>query len=105
MQHATSGDELYKYLDSLGCDFLLVNESRAIKQSQYAIDIELPTDETFSRRFEEIARHGYFVLYYLVGPGETGLMVGPSAGGPQMTGGMGEPPEAVEEGTEEGPGQ
>jgi len=104
MKHATSGDELYKYLDSLGCDFLLVNESRAIKQSQYAIDIELPTDDTFSRRFEEITRHGYFVLYHLVGPGETGLMVGPSAGGPQVTVGMGAP-EAVEERTEEGPGQ
>jgi hypothetical protein len=88
MEHAGSSDELYEYLDSLGCDFLLVNKTVAERMA-YRVDINLPEDEHFSERFQEIASMGDVILYYLFGPGETGHLTGFSTGEelqPEQTG-------------------
>lgn len=75
MEHASSSQELYDWLNALGCDFLLVNEAVAERQS-YRIEIELPYDDLFPERFEEIARMGHVVLYFVAGPGESGRLTG-----------------------------
>ena len=75
MEHASTSDELYEYLDSLGCDFLLVNKTVA-QRMDYRVEITLPEDEYFSERFEEIARFGDVIFYFLAGPGESGSLTG-----------------------------
>lgn len=75
MEHASTSDELFEYLDSLGCDFLLVNMTVA-ERMDYIVEIELPYDEHFDERFEEIARMGDIVFYYMAAPGESGRLTG-----------------------------
>ncbi|MCX6646012.1 MAG: phospholipid carrier-dependent glycosyltransferase [bacterium] len=93
MDHASTSDELYEYLHSLGCDFLLVNKTVA-QRMDYRVDIQLPEDEQFTQRFEEIARMGDVIFYYLAGPGEERHLSGFNVDneGPSQTEG-GETPE------------
>ncbi|MFH1676672.1 MAG: hypothetical protein ABIC40_06570 [bacterium] len=69
IQHNATGQELYDYLKGLGCDYLLYDKTRTLRMA-YALTIELPTDDTFIERFEEIGRSGDVFFYHLLGPGE-----------------------------------
>jgi len=74
MDNATSGRQLFEYLDGLDCRYLLYSENTATRM-EYAVGVELPNDETFDEYFELIGRSGDYALYHLLGPGEPRLAV------------------------------
>jgi len=79
MEHADTGEELYEWLRSYDCEYILYSEGGANSMG-YILDIELPSDESFEERFELLAQWYNYYLYRLIAPGET--RAGPIAGGP-----------------------
>jgi len=79
MAHARTGEELYNWLRSYGCEYLLYSERSASSMS-YVLEIDLPTDETFDLYFERYASYDRCHIYRLAGPGTE--RAGPMAGGP-----------------------
>jgi len=64
--HASSGRELYEYLKSFGCSYLLVDKRRMQVLSGWYEDIKLPTDPTFNKHFELIRSYGITNFYRII---------------------------------------
>ena len=68
MEHASTGRELYEYLDGYGCEFFLYSQN-TVNHMEYAVSIRLPDDETFGEYFEKLGWSADYHLYHLLGPG------------------------------------
>jgi len=79
MEHAQTGEELYEWLRSYNCEYILFSEDLA-RSMAYILDIHLPNDSTFALYFEPLVVSDDCSLYRLAGPGQE--RAGPSASGP-----------------------
>ena len=64
--HTSSGRELYEYLKSFGCSYLLVDKRRMQVLSGRYEDIKLPTDPTFNKHFTLIKSYGTTNFYSII---------------------------------------